>query len=381
MVKRRLKSWVQNLLLFCFTFLVMIILLECLLHIIYPTSSEYNLDPNFGILREPNQSYVNQYGVNVKINSKYLRGPEYPYERAPDKKRILVIGDSFTNGVHVQFNETFTQLVEDHFGKDKLDVINAGFSGFSPDKEVIYYLTEGYKYNPDIVVLAFFVGNDLQDARYDSLYSFKDDKLMKNYPIPLPVKEKFRMWLSHNCRTFYLFQKFVALNLNQQVTPVLVKLGILDEAYSGREIDYNLQQYNSVQSLMVGEAWAEIRELLKQLRSNVESHGSELVVLVIPQDHQVDDFLYHNEDVADQFIKAGIEMDRSKPQKILSQICADLRIDCINLLPEFRARTDVKYKYYSLEFERHFSKAGHNLTAEILINYLNQHNIIIENSS
>src|ERR1043166_7044657 len=54
-------------------------------------------DPLTGHGHRPN-SQARLMGVDVRINSKGLREREIPYERTPSTRRILMLGDSFTEG-------------------------------------------------------------------------------------------------------------------------------------------------------------------------------------------------------------------------------------------------------------------------------------------
>ena len=45
-----------------------------------------------------------------------------------------------------------------------VEVINAGVGGWGTDQEAIFYLGEGFRYQPDIVLLAFFVRNDVVNS-------------------------------------------------------------------------------------------------------------------------------------------------------------------------------------------------------------------------
>ena len=51
-------------------------------------------------------------GVDVNINSKSLRDYEYAYTKPKDVYRILVLGDSFTFGWGVPFENTFSKVLE-----------------------------------------------------------------------------------------------------------------------------------------------------------------------------------------------------------------------------------------------------------------------------
>src|SRR5262245_55188805 len=48
-----------------------------------------------------------------------------------------------------------------------VEVINAGVGNYNTIQEVQYFLTEGYKYHPDVVVLNFFI-NDAEPVLAES---------------------------------------------------------------------------------------------------------------------------------------------------------------------------------------------------------------------
>ena len=92
-----------------------------------------------------------------------------------NNKRIVLIGDSFTEGVGVEFNKTFAGHLKQHFKKQNIDVLNAAATSYSP---IIYYRkikylieTVGLKFNSLIVFI------DLSDIEDDALgYTFDKDE-------------------------------------------------------------------------------------------------------------------------------------------------------------------------------------------------------------
>lgn len=96
-------------------------------------------------------------GVDVAINSKRLRDREIGYERTPGTQRILMLGDSITEGWGVRFDDIISKRLERLYAQSgtPTEVINAGVGNYNTVQEVQYFLTEGHKYNPDIVLLGF----------------------------------------------------------------------------------------------------------------------------------------------------------------------------------------------------------------------------------
>lgn len=58
-----------------------------------------------------------------------------------DQPRILITGDSFTEGMGVEFKDTFAGLIKAELMKDGVDVFNAGVSSYSP---IIHLLKTRY---------------------------------------------------------------------------------------------------------------------------------------------------------------------------------------------------------------------------------------------
>lgn len=128
------------------------------------TGHRYLFDETLGWRNIPSWRGVTG-GKELVINSKGLRDREYDYEKPAGTRRILVLGDSYTWGYGVRNDEIYTEFLERRFEKEgrSWEVINSGVSGYGTDQEFLWFKTEGVKYQPDLVILAFFVLNDPQN--------------------------------------------------------------------------------------------------------------------------------------------------------------------------------------------------------------------------
>jgi hypothetical protein len=102
-----------------------------------------------------------EFDTAVATNSFGLRGPEVGPKRG---LRILALGDSFTFGVGARQEETWPARLGKILGAE---VLNAGAPGFGVPDAVAWYESHGKALDPDVVVLAVFLANDLQDASPD----------------------------------------------------------------------------------------------------------------------------------------------------------------------------------------------------------------------
>jgi len=114
--------------------------------------------------------HINQQGMRDDRN--------FDYEKPPGVKRIISLGDSFTIGYEVDVDQTFSMVLEKQLEDAgyEVQVLNAGVSGFSTAEEALYLERELLKYEPDIVVLSYFI-NDLTDNVRTGLFRLKDGRL------------------------------------------------------------------------------------------------------------------------------------------------------------------------------------------------------------
>ncbi|MFH1778049.1 MAG: SGNH/GDSL hydrolase family protein [Candidatus Omnitrophota bacterium] len=105
---------------------------------------------------KPNIDIVWQ-GVNIKTNSLGLRD----YEISPIKEqkvfRMLSLGESTTFGAKVEFENIYSEVLENKLNKDNSDyifeVINAGVSAYTSFQSLIYLKEQGLKLNPDMILI------------------------------------------------------------------------------------------------------------------------------------------------------------------------------------------------------------------------------------
>ncbi|MFV1966083.1 MAG: hypothetical protein ACC628_11705 [Pirellulaceae bacterium] len=105
----------------------------------------------------------------VSVNSAGFRDREHSRNKPADTVRIAVLGDSFAEALQVPLEQTFWHLLERElthrktFGNRRVEVLNFGVSGYGTAQELQALRHYAFSYHPDIVVLAFFSGNDVRN--------------------------------------------------------------------------------------------------------------------------------------------------------------------------------------------------------------------------
>ena len=157
----RWKRWLQNLALFCGTFLVCAVMLEIALRLMgYGNLEVYEPDRKLYWKLKPNQDCFTKIDRRpVHINSHGTRGPEFQMEKPAGTVRILSLGDSRTFGWGLRDEETYSRqlerLLQGHAGAGRtVEIINAGVNAWSYSQMQVYFRDVGLRFRPDFVILA-----------------------------------------------------------------------------------------------------------------------------------------------------------------------------------------------------------------------------------
>ena len=121
--------------------------------------------PNYGY---PVEDIEFQYPFVT--NSLGLRDDETPLLKPSGTKRIVVLGDSFTEGAGVAAENTYLSFLERKFAAQgqTVELISCALSGTGPLKQARLYFSICNQYNPDLVIWALHP-NDVTETVPDTL--------------------------------------------------------------------------------------------------------------------------------------------------------------------------------------------------------------------
>ena len=194
----KLPRFYQKFFLVCLGMLLAFVILEISLRIINAESSKEDNDrsPQCKVIDSylvhsfiPNsECYVSakEWNVTYKINSHGLRDYEHTWEKPLDTYRILIIGDSFTEGQGVEIEQTYGKLLESKLNdqSDKnIEIIIAGMAGWSPLPKYLYLGKYGLNYSPDLVILMFNT-TDFRDEYFHESILTSDAKELLSDSLP-----------------------------------------------------------------------------------------------------------------------------------------------------------------------------------------------------
>jgi lysophospholipase L1-like esterase len=391
-------KWGSRLLLLLFGFLLAFLALEGITRLAFPQKKQsdkfWQPDPLLGWANIPNKTGFSrspEFGaIPVAINSKGLRDTEYDYAKPEGVFRILVLGDSFAQALQVNVEDSFPKLLEALLNKGRsssvrFEVINAGVNGYGTDQELLFFLREGSKYNPDLVILSFCTINDVMDnspklelrdlADRKQFFVLNEGKLELSEFVfseapPLDQRSTLRQIVSSILSRSQLYQiirrSISALTEGKTSIPVQLSRGPNAEQASSSKMltmPIHYQIYAPQYTPEWEEAWEVTEAIFLELRDEATAQGARLVTLIATTGEELYGEWRH-------MIPEAWDLD--KPSHILSQHLEQNGIAYLPLLPHFRRDFEASGRHLHFRVDGHWTVEGHRLAAEALHSYLAQ---------
>jgi len=302
-------------------------------------------------------------GIPVKINDLGFRDDEeFPRAKPAGEKRILFLGDSFLYGAYLHQAETLPKVCERALSREApIRSIALCLPGWSTKHEEAAFVLQGAAVSPDVVVLCFFVGNDMtENLRNDDIalhgkhdmYVF--EKQRRLYMRTLECSKLFRLW-----EATALYDR-IAHNRDDPNAPPGLREGYYWKMQHLRFEQWHKEAWKD--SPVMVSAWAATAEFFEKLVASVRGAGAKLVVLVIPDEFQVD--AKKRATLCERFELDEKEYDLEQPQRAVAELCRKADVPCVDVLPAFRAEGAQGGLY--LDLDTHWNAKGHALAGSIL---------------
>ena len=214
------KRWFEKYPRISFTiFLVVAVLildfLSALLFIPYDYNSFRCPDPYFhhGLL--PNQNTKNKWGEKeFEVYTNALGFKDMSSRTIPlqsDKKRVLFMGDSFTEGVGMSWEESFVGLLDKN--TPDIEILNAGVVSYSPKLHhlKLKYLIETVSLQFDEVYILIDNSDIMDELTYQDFEPYENNSMKK-------IRYKLRIYFFRHSYIYYSVTKFVNHNKRSQIT-------------------------------------------------------------------------------------------------------------------------------------------------------------------
>ena len=267
-----------------------------LLGIGYPDFYDY--DPFLGSKLRPGirGHFLKEGGGYVSINSDGLRDREHSLAHPLNTLRIAVLGDSFSEAMQVNQEETFWAIMEKdlqscpNLGGRRVEVLNFGEAGFSTAQELLALRHRAWKYAPNVILLALLpmtfaaISRSSCSMDFNPYFSLEDDRLVLHDRLTRERWEaeqqkkswggEFKRWRQDHFRIFQVWRQFQTLfkawwgqtkenrGGGGGHRPSRIEAGLSDNILS------------RAQSKVWQEAWEVNEALLVQMRDEVAARGA-----------------------------------------------------------------------------------------------------------
>lgn len=284
-------------------------------------------------------------------------------------RRVLLIGDSFTEGLGVVYADTFAGLLDARFARRGVEVLNAGAVSYSPTiyERKIRHLIEERGLVVDEVVVFLDVSDIEDEALYYALDARGDvidapdapqDAAMRRNLGDLPSPAPARPWWSWSLATRGLHALKNAIYGAGDWRPAIggAAAPVLDALAHSPRASWTFDEAAYQRFGRIGLARA--NDALTRLRDLLARHGARLTLVVYPWPAQI---LAHDRD--------------SRQEKYWRAWCAERSVAFVDLFPLFLTDGDpwevIRVSY--LPFDAHFSELGHRRVAQAVAEVLEAH--------
>jgi lysophospholipase L1-like esterase len=315
-----------------------------------------------------------EFTTHVKISPLGLRDRRAAYEKPAGAFRIVLLGDSFVEAVQVQQWEGIVERLEAELNQGsprQVEVINAGVAAYGTGQELLLLEQEAYKYQPDLVLVMFFVGNDVANNNYRlELWDNSLKLALKPYfdldrqgnlrliPGPPPAPRTGVAQALRDCCLLYNVIETGVFNKLDQNYPreQLEAIGGIRAPLRGL---YEIEPQDEWDR-----AWRISEALLARLRDRSTELGAPLVIAGAPEWRTLVPEEWRRE-VASPRLDRGL-LAIEAPTDRLGAIANGLGVPYVDLLPVFQAATAAGGGPHYYDFDKHWTAAGHAVAAHAI---------------
>ena len=317
-------------------------------------------DPQVGIRLRPNTRirYTTvEFSTEIAINAQGVRDNEPIAAKAPGERRILVLGDSLVFSVQVSLADTFCEKLERDLNArgtpERWRVINGGVQGYGPVDEWLFFDKVGAAFQPDLVLIVAFVGNDAIEAA-DAMPSFEAGR-----PISAtqPSVRRIRR----------LVRSSVVLQM------VRVRWDQLRSRISLGTPEAPLASYLASPPPIVSQGLDASQRVFARIAARAAEIGARTGIVLMPARFQVNDEDFGN--LSAIVREAGGELDRNASSRRFQDALAPLGLPMIDLQPVLFDQPNRA----GIFFQRtvHLTPRGHDVVARSLLEFLQTNRLLV----
>jgi lysophospholipase L1-like esterase len=307
----------------------------------------------------------------IQINRQGMRDVERNTDKSPAAFRIAVFGDSMTEGVQVNLDQAFTQLLERNLtaAGRTVEVLNFGVNGYSPLQEYLLYRDLGATFAPDLVIQAVFLDNDVADSHpalatnpgtAPRLRASEGSLLDVDYS---GSEASSREYASQPIATIREWSALYRFASHTRATLAARSGGDQPSA----TIPRRYQMYLASPDPAWNQAWRNLERVVTAFSGAVASSGARFAIVSLPAGQIVNDAAWEALLAANEAMRAQ-SWALDLPEQRLREMASRANVPLLVTTPHFRSRPIVDKLFFGRV--GHFTPDGHRVMADLLKNWL-----------
>jgi hypothetical protein len=249
------------------------------------------------------QGETRQY---VRISSNGFHDRDRAYKKPENVVRIAVLGNSWTEALQLPLEQSYPALLEGYlnqrncFRGKRVEVLNFGVAGYSTAQELLLLHNEVWKYDPDIVLVAFYSARDVANnvrglnnaanPEQSPYFVYRDGRLT--------LDNTYQSISALQPRQMKLSQLKVEIENHLKVLQAINAMVRYVKTETAKEMVRGIKKHAAGDSTEdavykqpstgdMEEAWRVSEGLLLAIRQETQSHGAELRVVTLANRPQV----------------------------------------------------------------------------------------------
>lgn len=321
--------------------------------------------------------YRKEGAAYLEINSLGYRDREHDLVKPQDIYRIALLGDSFTEARQMPVEDTYGHRLGEALKTCpainglQVEVLNFGIGTYSTSQQILTYDLDVRQFQPDLVLLGFFAGNDIRDNskvlstaslgwRISApFYELTDGKLRF---LPLEPPLAWKRWLFYGVQHSRLLE---LVNEARRRWSMRKDRQSLEAEIREVEIGNSAEIYQPAKDPDWAEAWVLTKRLLAELAQRVRADGARFMVATIPASEQTYPDIGYREALA---AKLGVD-DLLFPERQLAKFGKDGGYTVFPLVEELQAAAGDRHFHGFANTGYgygHMNAVGHRAMADLL---------------
>jgi len=311
---------------------------------------------NHGLV--PNSSGIDIFGPTQTmyyVNSAGFRDSQIrSVDISSGQPRILLLGDSFAEGVGVPWPETLAGRLAKRLRSGGVEVLNAAVASYCPSlmSAKLAYLFQKQGLRVDVLVVFIDISDIEDELTYVALpaggFQSKETSGF-NSPKYWTWDKKTSDWMEARLEKNFTLLGAISRNLRQAWRQMGSPGGTPELKRA------SWPEYRGPAESLIQEGLDKARNSMDDIAAMAKKHGATLLVVIYPWLEQVD-----------------AAISPSRPELFWSRWCQEKGVRLINLFPLFVPLGKDYEKKYCLEGDGHWNPEGHRVVAEAILPHLKE---------